>query len=166
VWGIVSYVKIGRSVPRMTIQEELRREGYNMVAYRGKRYDLSCFEDCKASEATFRLDPDGIIFWVANDARGSTWPGVYFRFKNGEVLDLIREARWLDRDIKKLSERLAEKESKLINLGYAKEIFVGIQEDPITLVSRDKEWLSKVDSVGAIYTEGPKGAAFLIGGEI
>jgi hypothetical protein len=146
----------------MTIQEELIREGYEKVAYQGKRYDLSCFEDCIQKEADFRL-VEGSIVWCANE-REMFWPGTYFRFKNGEVLDLIREVRWLDRDIKKLSERLAEKESKLIELGYAKEIFVGVQEAPVTLVS--KEWLSKVDSVGAIYAEGPKGAAFLINGEI
>jgi hypothetical protein len=149
----------------MTIQEELTREGYSRgVYYRGKLYNLSCFEDCSRKESDFRL-AEGSIIWCANE-REMFWPGTYFRFKNGEVLDLIREVRWLDQDIKKLSKRLREKESKLIKLSYAKEIFVGIQESPVTLVSRDKEWLSKVDSIGAIYTTGPKGAAFLINGEI
>jgi len=148
----------------MTILEELIREGYSRgVYYEGKLYNLSCFEDCTRKEADFRLE-EGSIIWCANE-REMFWPGTYFRFKNGEVLDLIREVRWLDRDIKKLSERLKEKESKLIDLGYAKRLNVG-SEDSITLVSRDKEWLSQVDSVGSIYTNGPKGAAFIINGEI
>jgi hypothetical protein len=149
----------------MTIQENLIKNGYKKVPYRGKLYDLSCFEDCEQKTATFRLDPDGAIVWCVNK-RGEHWPGIYFRFKNGEVLDLIRETRRLDQEVKKLRRELEKKENDLIELGYAKRLDTG-PRDLITLVSRDKEWLSRIDSIGAIYTDGgPKGTAFLINGEI
>jgi hypothetical protein len=148
----------------MTIQDDLKKEGYNKVPYQGKLYDLSCFEDCLQKEADFRLDPDGVIFWAAN-MRGGHRPGIYFRFKNGEVLDLIRETRRLDKEVKRLCKELEENENKLIELGYAKRLDMG-PRDLITLVSRNKEWLFQIDSIGAIYTTGPKGAAFLINGEI
>jgi hypothetical protein len=148
----------------MTIQEKLIENGYKKVPYRGKLYDLSCFEGCEQKDATFRLDPDGAVFWCAN-MRDGHWPGIYFRFKNGEVLDLIRETRRLDQEVKKLQRELEKKENDLIELEYAKRLDTG-PRDLITLVSRDKEWLSQIDSIGAVYTKGPKGAAFLINGEI
>jgi hypothetical protein len=105
----------------MTIQDDLIEKGYNKVPYKGKLYDLSCFEDCPREKADFYLDLDGMIFWMAH-MRGYHFPGIYFRFKNGEILDLIRETRRLDRKVEELKEKLGVNENKLIELGYAKDL--------------------------------------------
>lgn len=78
-------------------------------------------------------------------------------------LDLINSAESLNiivMELSRIRERIVD---SLIKLGYAKQF----RNPDYIMVSRDKEWLSGINSIGDAYVRGgPKGDAFIIDGHI
>jgi hypothetical protein len=136
-------------------QKIMKEAGRSIVTFMGKPYSLSCFEPCEPKEATFRLEESGLVIWVKNKRDDSSpFPGTYFRFKNGEVLDLIEETSLLNRQIINMKKERFYKVQKLLELGYAKVVTTGtVGCMRFVIVSPDKEWLSSIETIGQAFME-------------
>jgi len=135
-------------------QRIMKEVGRAAVAYMGKVYPISCFEPCGPKEATFRMEKNGAIIGVKNQRDASSpYPGTYFRFKNGEVLDLIEETDLLNRQIINIKKERFYKVQKLLDLGYAKAVGIIGSKVQFIIVSPDKEWLSSIETIGQVFME-------------